>query len=390
MPAMNISDRLPYHPRPVLLESVSRMLVAGSNITLFAPRRQGKTQFVIHELLPGARELGWFAARIDLWRNRDDPALGLVEGLEAIAAAKRHPGLLSSAVRLSKLKVGVKLAGVEAGSEWELIEPPSAPPATTLENRLAAAMHAIAGKADNVLLALDEFQALASANNPNFIAAFRTVVQDLEGRVTLFYTGSSRSDLNSMFRKAKAPLFQSAKAMQLPALDRAFVQSRVDYLKDVAGLQVKIDGLESLFLALESTPLFLNEIVVDMLAANSDNIPAAVDRWLEDKRDNEIKAQLDSMRVLDRAVARWLATPGERSVYTAEARAFYAEDLVNSNVRMDIPDIQNAVRRLTKTKVIEPTGANGEYEHVDRGFLIILRELRGFRLLDPSWQGQHL
>jgi hypothetical protein len=64
------------------------MLVAGSNITLFAPRRQGKTQFVIHELLPGARELGWFAARIDLWRNRDDPALGLVEGLEAIAAAK--------------------------------------------------------------------------------------------------------------------------------------------------------------------------------------------------------------------------------------------------------------------------------------------------------------
>lgn len=379
---MNLADRLPYHPRPVLLESVFRMLVAGSNITLFAPRRQGKTQFVRNELLPGAREHGWFAARVDLWRNRDNPALGLVEGLEAIASAQRPGGLLSSPLRLSKVKAAAKVAGVEVGAEWELVTPPAPAAEMSLENRLAAALHAIAGKADHVLLALDEFQALASARNPNFIAAFRTVVQDLEGRVTLFYTGSSRSDLNEMFRKAKAPLFQSAQPMQLPALDRGFVQSRADYLQHVAGLEVDVDELERVFLALDATPLFLNEIVVDMLAANSNDISAAVRRWLEDKRDNEFEERFETMRELDVAVALWLATPGERSVYTAEARAFYADVGEFSDFRMEPPDIQNAVRRLMKSQVIEPTGAKGEYEHVDRGFLIFLRELRGYGLLD--------
>lgn len=383
---MNLSDRLPYHPRPVLLESVLRMLVAGSHITLFAPRRQGKTQFVRHELLPAAREHGWFAARIDLWRNRDNPALGLVEGLEAVAAAERPRGLLHTPLRLTKLKATAKAAGVEVGGEWEMVAPAAPLPEATLENRLSTALHAIAGKAEHVLLVLDEFQALAEAKNPNFIAAFRTVVQDLQGRLTLFYTGSSRAELNAMFRKAKAPLFQSAQSMQLPALDRAFVQSRADYLRHVAGMEVDVDALERIFLALDSTPLFLNEIVVDMLAQNSPDVGAAVRRWLEDKRANEFEERFEAMRDLDLAVALWLATPGERSVYTAEARAFYAEVLEPFDVRIQTPDIQNAVRRLTKSQVIEPTGTTGGYEHVDRGFLIFLRELRGYGLLDSVRQ----
>lgn len=359
-----------------------RMLVAGSNITLFAPRRQGKTQFVRHELLPAAREFGWLAARVDLWRNRAHPELGLVEGLEALAAAQRTSAMRKS-LRLTKVKAAAKVAGVELGGEWELVAPPVPAAEATLENRLASALHALAAKADHTILVLDEFQALAKSKQPNFIAAFRTAAQDLEGRLTLFYTGSSRADLNAMFRKSKAPLFQSAQPLQLPDLGRGFVQSRADYLMDVADLEIDVDALERVFLAIDSTPLFLNEIVVDMLAANSTDMPAAIVRWLEDKRENEFEARFNALRKLDVAVALWLATPGERSVYTAEARLFYAQSLASSErLRMDTPDIQNAVRRLTKAEVIEPTGATGEYEHVDRGFLIFLRELRGYGLIN--------
>lgn len=360
-----------------------RLLLAGANVALFAPRRQGKTHFVRHELLPAAVEAGWFAARVDLWRNRDEPEIGLVEGLEALAAAKRPGGALPSTLRLKALKAQLKGPGVEIGGEWQFIAPPAAQAGETLENRLAHAMHAIADKGGHVLIVLDEFQALAGSKRTNFIAAFRTVVQDLEDRVSIFYTGSSRAGLNELFRKAKAPLFQSAKSLQLPDLDRGFVQSRADYLNDVAGLEVDVDELERVFLALDSTPLFLNEIVLELLTANSDDIPAAVRCWLEDKRQNEFVERFESLRDLDVAVALWLATPGERSVYTAEARACYADILEFSDgVRIEAPDIQNAVRRLTKAQIIEPTGATGEYEHVDRAFMIFLRELRGYRLLE--------
>lgn len=378
---MSLTDRLPYYPRENLLESVLRMIIAGANVTLFAPRRQGKTQFVKHELLPAAHEQGWFAARVDLWRNREHPALGLVEALESLAAAERWPGPLRAPLRLAKVKTRLKLPGVEIEGEWEPGTPPAVPADASLETRLAQALHAIAGKAGHALLVLDEFQALAAVDTDNFIAAFRTVMQDLEGRMTFFYTGSSRAALNDMFRKAKAPLFQSAQPMQLPPLDRGFVQSRAEYLERVAGHEVNVDELERVFLALDSTPLFLNEIVLDMLAQNSADIPAAVRRWLEDKRDNQFADKLAAMRALDTAVALWLATPGERSVYTAEARTWMQEFLEGADVSVETPAVQTAVRRLVRANVIEPTGATGEYEFADRAFLVFLRELRGYELL---------
>ena len=61
-------------PRPELLESMIRLLGSGSNVTLFARRRSGKTMFLREELMPALSELGWFVARVDLWRNRGNPA----------------------------------------------------------------------------------------------------------------------------------------------------------------------------------------------------------------------------------------------------------------------------------------------------------------------------
>lgn len=119
-----------------------------------------------------------------------------------------------------------------------------------------------------------------------------------------------------------------------------------------------------------------------MLAKNSADIPAAVRRWLEDKRDNQFADKLAAMRPLDTAVALWLATPGERSVYTAEARQWMAEFLEGAEVRAATPDVQTSVRRLVRAGLIEPTGATGEYEFVDRAFLVFLRELRGYELLE--------
>ena len=85
---------LPYFPRAGLLQDVLRIYESRlkQGVTLFAPRRQGKTSFVKHELIPATRELGWQTLYVDLWKRRSEPELALVEALEAMVEL-RHSGL---------------------------------------------------------------------------------------------------------------------------------------------------------------------------------------------------------------------------------------------------------------------------------------------------------
>ena len=116
---MTLPDALPYHPRQDLLQTILRLLLSGANVTLFAPRRHGKTQFVRNELLPAMHEAGWFAARVDLWRNRDKPALGLVEGLEAIAYASKPAGKgIFTPLTLKSIRTKFKTPGIDIEGEW--------------------------------------------------------------------------------------------------------------------------------------------------------------------------------------------------------------------------------------------------------------------------------
>lgn len=374
---MALPDALPYFPRPELLERSIRLLLSGSNVTLFAPRRQGKTLFVRHELLPAAHEAGWFAARVDLWRNRADPALGLVEGLESIAhaTAKTKRGVLGTPMTLKKVRTQLHSPGVEIEGEWTpAVGLPQ--PTASLENRLADALHLIVNRADHTLLALDEFQALATPGLDNFVAAFRTVLQDLEGSLSVFFTGSSRIGLNRLFVRAGAPLLRSATSVALDELGPKFVDSRADYLAEIAGLEVDRDQLKVLFeTRLFRTPQFLNELVRIMLSTGETDVPRAFAAWVEKLRVEEYAEVLSELQDLDLGLVCWLAMSGSKSVYSIEARQGMANFLGVAKPPTT-GKIQSAVRRLTNRHVVEPI-SEGSYELADQGLQILLNEISG-------------
>lgn len=367
---MSLPEPLPYFPRPDLLAEVTRLLISGANVTLFAPRRQGKTWFVRYELLPALHEAGWFAARVDLWRNRDNPCLGLVEGLEAIAYANPRSTLgLRTPLSLRSVRGAFNAAGVEIEGQWE---PAAAPPnpESSLENRLASALQIIAQKGQHCVLALDEFQSLADKSAENFVAAFRTALQDLEGALSIVFTGSSRDGLTRLFSRSKAPLFRSAISVTLPNLGDDFVDSRADYLEQVAGLSVDRAALKDLFRELLRVPLFLNEVVRWMLVKGNASIGEAKQAWVDGKRSDEYSELFANASDLELGIIVWLARSGEKSVYTEEARA-----LIGKFSKIDpLPahKVQTCIKRLTKSNVIEATGATGEYEIVDQGLQILL------------------
>lgn len=361
---------LPYFPRGTLVEEVLKILTSGlkQGVTLFAPRRQGKTSFVRHELIPAAKELGWQPLYIDLWRRRGEPDLALVEALEAFLD-KRQSGLKRK-LRFTQFKAK---ASAGAAAVESTLEPVSFTPDAVLENRLDAALTALAHKGVTLLI-LDEVQALAGTKREDFVAALRTVIQKLQGKLLVFYTGSSRDGLNSMFRQQRAPLFASAMAVQLPDLGDDFLEDRLTFLEDRTRAKIKKEQMEAVFEKLGRTPEFLNEVILHLLIAGNGDIDAAMDRWIQAQHDTGAGSLLDELKPLELAVMRLLARPEHPSIYSVEAVHSLAERLEKGE-QVSTARIQAALKKLTRMELVSPTGRHGDYEIEDRAILLQLRAI---------------
>ncbi|UJJ60418.1 hypothetical protein [Rhodanobacter denitrificans] len=365
---MGISVDLPYFPRTGLLEDVAKVYSSGlkQGVTLFAPRRQGKTSFVKHELLPFAREtLGWQTIYIDLWARRDAPDLALVEALEA--ELERQRSGWRRKLKLAKVKARAKTPGADLEAT---MVPVGFEAEDALENRLA---HALAAVVDGkpTLLVLDEVQSLAGVKRENFVAAFRTAIQKLAGNLFVFYTGSSRDGLNQMFRVQRAPLFESAMSLLLPPLGTAFVDDRLAFLADRSRARVSRKALREAFVALGGTPEYLNELVLTLLIANDGNVPKALAAWQAARKEAGAHIALDGLRPLDHAVLALLAEPNHPSVYGADGLAFMSKRVPGQVVKTS--SVQGAMRKLAKRGLVAPTGRTGDYEIEDPVLLLQLR-----------------
>jgi hypothetical protein len=365
---------LPYFPRDGLLRQVLATYASGLKqaVTLFAPRRQGKTSFVTHELLPAAHEQGWQTIYIDLWKRRSEPEFALVEALEA-ERDSRKPGIRRG-FRVKEIRATAKIPTVDIGAT--VARDSGHPRDLVLENRLHAALIELVGDRAT-LLVLDEVQALAGAKREDFVASLRTVIQQLQGRLLVFYTGSSREGLNSMFRQQKAPLFASAMPLHLDDLGQDFIEDRLVFLQERSPVPVSKEALSDVFDRVGKTPEFLNEVILHLIIGGDGNIEQAMSVWTRSHRDAGAGAVLDKLKPLQLALMKLLATPSHPSIYSAEAQA-QLKAAIGEETAVTSTRIQGALRRLARLDLVGPTGKTGEYEIEDRALLIQIREIQGY------------
>ncbi|UPG94121.1 hypothetical protein [Luteibacter aegosomatissinici] len=367
---MTQSFDLPYFPRGPLVEEVLQILTSGlkQGVTLFAPRRQGKTSFVRHELIPAANDRGWQTLYIDLWRRRGEPELALVEALEGFLESRQSGWRRKLRFKEFKAKASAGAATIES-----TLEPVGFAADPVLENRLDVALTALADKGVTLLI-LDEVQALAGAKREDFVAALRTVIQKLQGKLLVFYTGSSRDGLNSMFRQQKAPLFASAMAVQLPDLGDAFIEDRLSFLRLRTQAVVSKQALDAAFETLGRTPEFLNEVILHLLIAGNGDIDAAMGRWVHAQNDTGLGSVLDELKPLELGVMNLLAQPAHPSVYSSEALEWLSAR-INTSEKLTPARVQAALKKLMRMELVGPTGRHGEYEIEDRATLLQLRAI---------------
>lgn len=258
--------------RPELAREYLRQLGAGviTSTSIFAPRRTGKTVFLLKDLAPAAEAAGYRVAYADLWQTKLHPALailrGLEEALEPRSLRERAGAVLQEPVKKLRMKGSFGGVGGEAEVEFEDRKAQSAEAGLRIDDLMGRLV-----KKRPLLLLVDEAQELArTESNEDVAKGLRTALTKHRERVRVVYTGSSRSRLAHMFSDSQAPLYAPGLGVvDFPLLGRDLVDFAAKKFAEATGntrsLQVEV-GLRVLEQFMHRPEPFLKAVMV-MLAS---------------------------------------------------------------------------------------------------------------------------
>ena len=356
-----------HYPRADLATGYLDTLQAGliSSMVLFAPRRKGKTEFVLEDLLPAAEAAGYRTVYCSMWQNRSDPLASLLLALTNAAKPKSFGEKLQDRffrpLKKTSLEINAGMIGkVKAEAEFNARAASSQAALQSLPDLVDAVIAASKGK---VLIALDEIQHLAKPEFQELVAALRTTLDVRKKSVKTVFTGSSRNRLQMMFSQIKAPLFQFSQTTDFPDLDQRFVAFIMNSFKQATGREVPLKDANLAFAALSNTPGLFHDAVERLMKIGGIDIIAVAQQVLAESRDASGYVQrLMEMRPLDREVMR--AVIERLPLYTDDTRRRLALAVGIEEEPLTTRQVQIAVERLVNEQIIYQAG-RGVYEIED-------------------------
>lgn len=374
---VNPQEAISWHyPRDELARAYLETLQAGliSSMVLFAPRRKGKTEFVLEDLLPAAEAAGYRTVYCSMWQNRSDPLASLLLALTNAAKPKTFGEKLQDKIFRPIKKTALEINAGPIGkvrAEAEFNQKASQAALQSLPELVDAVIAASRGK---VLIALDEIQHLAKPEFQELVAALRTTLDVRKKAVKTVFTGSSRNRLQMMFSQIKAPLFQFSQTTDFPDLDERFVAFIMTSFTKATGRTVPLAQANAAFAALSNTPGLFHDAVERLMKIGGTDILAIAQQVLAESRDASGYVQrLMEMRPLDREVMR--AVIGRVPLYTEETRRMLAL-AVGVEGELTTRQVQIAVERLVSEQIIYQAG-RGVYEIEDDQLAEWLRSAPG-------------
>lgn len=347
-----------HFPRKDLADHYLGFLDLGisSNFAIVAPRRKGKTQFILQDLAPQAQRRDYLPVYASLWQNINAPHEGIIAALqEAIAATSKKSAL----TRL--LQANVKKAAVSnelLGSlEIEFADRPSKPSVKELaymESLLSELETNAEGK--TVLLLIDEVQHLStSAQFDSLTHTLRTMLDRRQGRIKAIFTGSSRHYMNLLFNESQSPFYHFVETAPFPDLDEqfiAFIRAKLarDHHKNVA-----IQPLLKAFANVDHSPYWLMKLVAHMITYKT-SVDEAQEHILQVMVAAEgFEDTARRLKPIDRLV--FLALAEGSSPYAKELLARISQE---TNVKGVPSNVQRSIQRLSEAHLISQLH-KGEY-----------------------------
>lgn len=336
---MQHSDPL-YFPRATYAKKLLTSLHDGIThaFTLFAPRRMGKTQFLLQDIAPMAEQMGF---NVFYFSFMDDNPDTLAERFQT--------ALYEFATNKPTEKAKTFFAGVKKiaamGVEIERNESPQIiPPISNIISH-------IANDKRQTLLLLDEVQELARASNTqDLIRSLRTGLDINQNQIKTIFTGSSTNGLKAIFNDSKAPFFHFAHSLDFPTLGQDFTDFLASIYEQRTGNITNKAAFYQVFERLQKTPMYMRAIVQDMIVNPVLSLEDAANIRLEQMQElSDYSGLWAGLKPLDRVLLADIAS-GNTSPYTSASRTRYAEALGIDAV--STANIQGCLRRLERQDLV--------------------------------------
>lgn len=327
----------------------------SNSLTLFAPRRKGKTALLLHDIRPLARDRGYNVVYCTFWDNKDRPAQALLKSIEhasePVTITERMKRLLNLPVSdlslgVADIKIGVRL-NVGKDSDEDVLQ------------KLSQAFHDVAKSKKRTLFLLDEIQHLATS--PAFgtlVATLRSAFDKYQDKLCALYTGSSRDGLHRLFREQRSPLFNAAQEYPLPDMGADFVNFICERFEEASGRKIALTPANRVWRKVEKSPYHFMAIIERMLThIESDITKACADYLVMIDNDPTLLKIARSLKPLDKQVL-YLIDNDREGIFGKEALDEIANKLGVSSVTR--AEVQSAIRRLRGQNIVCKLG-EGKY-----------------------------
>lgn len=328
-----------HFPRTQLAEAYLKHLEAGLvGLAIFAERRKGKTEFLMEDLGPLAREADHRIAYINFWENRDDPVYCILRGVER--SVKDQFGR-----KLGKWQkeLSAKLGGLQV----RLTQ--AAKPEATLASEALDLL--LAPKDSTVLIMFDEVQQLAKqAEFADLVYTLRTFVDSHRKQVRTVFTGSSQNGLNQIFRRNNAAFYNSASIVDFPDMNEAFVGFALKRFQTLSRRKAgTVAEMMEVFEQYHRTPFYVVDILQTMLREGIYTVAEGVEYYTSHYDVNKTYDKVwKELKALDRLLLIKIAEGC--SLYNSETTKALADALGIKTVSKHL--IQSAVERLRGKELV--------------------------------------
>ncbi len=300
-----------HFPRPELAENYLRQFneFGLKRITLFAPRRTGKTQFLIKDLAPAAEQAGYLVCYVSMWEQKDAPHTALKDCFDdAKKRIEQNKSMFSRffAAKINKVKFDSEVPGLgKFATDIEFAENPKKASAGELQELLTSykSFQEVLGKKPFLLL-IDEIQHLATnAKFEPLTYTLRTILDMSPDNIRVIFTGSSRSGLTRLFRDSKAPFFNFADTMKFPLLGEDFVLHLESVYQKVSGKSLNHSQLLEIFEALDHNAFYMHALIKTIAMQAFEDLDSAYKELLDNIADeSEFETLWDKLTVAERYV----------------------------------------------------------------------------------------
>ncbi|MGN6652038.1 AAA family ATPase [Trinickia sp.] len=366
-----------HFPRPDLASAYLATLNAGlvTSTTIFAPRRTGKTVFLLRDLKPLAESEGYTVVYADLWQTRQTPGAALVRAIEE--ALEPHSLLDKVIARLQTpvkaLKGKAEFAGAKLEGHIDLEHDPKREITDTA--LLIDALIAELTKRRPMLFLIDEAQALGRSKEGEEMArALRTTLTKQQRKLRMLFTGSSRTKLGHVFTNANAPLYSAASTVQdFPLLGDDFVDNIARRIKESTRRKLDVAAAREAFELFGRRPEPLMEAVLALMMSPALTFQQTIAMQQEKlaRRENH-EGTWNSLDATERVLVRMLADD-------PSIKPFAKATLVRLRKHVGIEDlqathVQKALNRLAEKTVVAKSPRD-VYEFENESFVDWVRNI---------------